>query len=105
MASMTIRNLSDDIKQRLRIQAAEHGHSMEEEAQIILRAALMEHTPPINLARAIHERFAPLGGVELDIPPREPMRAQHAPTLEQVQEITKKVKLNVTQAILEDQKI
>ena len=28
-------------------------------------------------------------------------RAQHAPTLEQVQEITKKVKLNVTQAILE----
>lgn len=59
MASMTIRNLSDDIKQRLRIQAAEHGHSMEEEARIILRAALMEHTPPINLARAIHDRFAP----------------------------------------------
>lgn len=75
MASMTIRNLSDDIKQRLRIQAAEHGHSMEEEARIILRAALMEHTPPINLARAIHDPFAPLGGVELDIPPREPMRA------------------------------
>ena len=72
MASMTIRNLSDDIKQRLRIQAAEHGHSMEEEARIILRAALIEHTPPINLARAIHDRFAPLGGVELDIPPREP---------------------------------
>ena len=104
MASMTIRNLSDDIKQRLRIQAAEHGHSMEEEARIILRAALMEHTPPINLARAIHDRFAPLGGVELDIPPREPMRAQHAPTLEQVQKITKKVKLNVTQAILEERR-
>lgn len=31
-------------------------------------------------------------------------RAQHAPTLEQVQEITKKVRLNVTQAILEERR-
>ncbi len=74
MASMTIRNLSNDIKQRLRIQAAEHGHSMEEEARAILHAALTEYAPPANLARAIHDRFTPLGGVELDIPPREPMR-------------------------------
>ena len=74
MANMTIRNLDDDIKQRLRIQAAEHGHSMEEEARAILRAALTETASPTNLARAIRARFAPLGGVELDIPPREPMR-------------------------------
>ena len=74
MASMTIRNLDDDIKQRLRVQAAEHGHSMEEEARAILRAALTEPVSPTNLARAIRARFAPLGGVELDIPPREPMR-------------------------------
>ena len=74
MASMTIRNLDDDIKQRLRVQAAEHGRSMEEEALEILRAALTESAPPANLARAIRARFAPLGGVELDIPPREPMR-------------------------------
>ena len=74
MASMTIRNLDDDIKQRLRVQAAEHGRSMEEEALEILRAALTEPAPPANLARAIRTRFAPLGGVELDIPPREPMR-------------------------------
>ena len=74
MASMTIRNLDDDIKQLLRIQAAEHGRSMEEEALEILRAALTEPAPPANLARAIRARFAPLGGVELDIPPREPMR-------------------------------
>ncbi len=59
MASMTIRNLSDDIKQRLSIQAAEHGHSMEEEARIILRAALIEHTPPANLARYIRSIRAP----------------------------------------------
>ena len=74
MASMTIRNLDDDIKQRLCIQAAKHGHSMEEEALAILRTALTEPTPPANLARAIRARFAPLGGVELDISPRESMR-------------------------------
>ena len=73
MASMTIRNLDDDIKQRLRVQAAEHGHSMEEEARAILRTALTE-TATTNLASAIRARFAPLGGVKLDIPPREPMR-------------------------------
>ena len=74
MASMTIRNLDDDIKQRLRVQAAEHSRSMEEEARVILRTALTEPAPPANLARAIRARFAPLGGVELDIPPREPSR-------------------------------
>ncbi len=74
MASMTIHNLDDDIKQRLHIQAAKHGRSMEEEAREILRSALAEPAPPANLARAIRARFAPLGGVELDIPPREPMR-------------------------------
>ena len=74
MANMTIRNLDDDIKQRLRIQAAEHGHSMEEEARAILRAALAEPAPPANLARAIRARFAPLGSVELDIPSRESER-------------------------------
>ena len=77
MASMTIRNLDDDIKQRLRIQAAEHGHSMEEEAREILRTALIESAFPTNLAQAIRARFAPLGGIELDIPPREPMRDSH----------------------------
>ena len=71
MASMTIRNLDEDIKQRLRVQAAEHGRSMEEEAQAILRTALTEAASPTNLAQAIRARFAPLGGVELDIPPRE----------------------------------
>ena len=71
MASITILNLDDDIKRRLRIQAAEHGHSMEEEAREILHSALTEPAPPTNLARAIRARFAPFGGVELDIPSRE----------------------------------
>lgn len=74
MGNVMIRDISDDIEQRLRIRAAEHGHSIEEEARAILRAALTEYPPPTNLASAIHARFAPMGGVELEIPFREPMR-------------------------------
>ena len=73
MASITIRNLDDDLKRRLRIRAAEHGHSMEEEAREILRQAIGKSPAPENLGEAIHRRFAALGGVELGLPPREPM--------------------------------
>ena len=75
MASITIRNLAEGLKNRLRIRAAQHGRSMEQEARDILRAALDEETTPSqNLASAIRSRFAPLGGVDLDLPPREPTR-------------------------------
>ena len=67
--------LDDDLKRRLRIRAAENGRSMEQEAREILRSALaVEAAPTRNLGTAIRERFAPYGGVELDIPPRDPMR-------------------------------
>ncbi len=75
MASITIRNLDEPLKARLRIQAAMHGRSMEDEARDILRTALNHQpVPPGNLAAAIRARFAPLGGVELPEVPREPMR-------------------------------
>ncbi|MDE0342367.1 MAG: plasmid stabilization protein [Deltaproteobacteria bacterium] len=75
MASITIRKLDDEVKTRLRIRAAENGRSMEEEARTILREAVdMEATPKKGLAAALQELFRPFGGVELDIPPREPMR-------------------------------
>ena len=75
MASITVRNLDDGLKRRLRIRAAENGHSMEQEVRDILRAALeREAAPEGNLGTAIHELFKPFGGVELEIPPREPMR-------------------------------
>ncbi|TBA51414.1 FitA-like ribbon-helix-helix domain-containing protein [Rhizobium ruizarguesonis] len=75
MASMTIRNLDDGLKQRLRMRAATHGRSMEDEARDILRAALATGEPPArNLADAIRARLLSVGGVELDIPPREPIR-------------------------------
>ena len=75
MASITIRNLDERIKQKLRIQAARHGRSMEEEVREILRTTLTEaEAPPLNLVLAMRRRFADLGGVELEIPPREPVR-------------------------------
>ena len=75
MASITIRNLEDGVRRRLRVLAAEHGHSMEEEARRILHAALGERSPqPVRLASVIHARFGPLGGADLHTLPREPMR-------------------------------
>jgi plasmid stability protein len=74
MASITIRNLDDTLKRRLRIRAAEHGRSMEEEAREILRKEVGKPAPPANIAAAIRSRIATFGGADLDIPPREPMR-------------------------------
>ncbi|MDE0203730.1 MAG: plasmid stabilization protein [Rhodospirillaceae bacterium] len=74
MASITIRNLDDGVKSRLRVRAAEHGRSMEEEARVILRDAVGTEAGADNLASAIRARFAPFGGVELELSPREPMR-------------------------------
>jgi plasmid stability protein len=75
IANMTIRNLDDGLKKRLRIRAAEHGRSMEDEARHILRAALSTtENRPANLATVIRIRMAPLAGVTLDLPQREPIR-------------------------------
>jgi antitoxin FitA len=75
MASITIRNLDDEVKRRLRVRAAEHGRSMEEEAREILRQVVALPSAPKNLGQAIHDRFAAIGGVDLELPPRGPMRA------------------------------
>ncbi|MGA2182395.1 MAG: plasmid stabilization protein [Bryobacteraceae bacterium] len=75
MATITIRRLEDALKARLRVRAARHGHSMEEEARHILKAGLTaEPMRGPNLAESIRLRVAPLGGIELALPPREPVR-------------------------------
>ena len=75
MATMTIRNIDENLKSRLRIRAAQHGKSMEEEARDILRAALsFEPQTGRDLGEAIRSRFAALGGVELPQIEREPIR-------------------------------
>jgi len=76
MSSITIRKLDPALKERLRVRAAEHGHSMEEEARSILRSALTRpaRQTSLNLYDRIRRRFAPLGGVNIELPPREPAR-------------------------------
>jgi antitoxin FitA len=75
MASITIRNLDDALKRKLRLRAAHRNRSMEDEARDILRTALaQEPAETRRLADAIRELVEPLGGVELELPPRGPVR-------------------------------
>ncbi|MCY4496079.1 MAG: plasmid stabilization protein [Rhodospirillaceae bacterium] len=74
MASITIRNLDDDVKTRLRVRAAEHHRSMEEEARLILRDAVGRKPSSRNLASIVRSYFGPTNGVDLELPPREPGR-------------------------------
>jgi antitoxin FitA len=70
MAAISIRNLDDEIKNRLRIRAARHGRSMESEVRVILAHAVNEPDQPEGLFATLVDRFAAVGGVELDLPPR-----------------------------------
>jgi plasmid stability protein len=74
MGSITIRNLDDDVKRRLRVRAAEHGRSMEEEAREILRQVVTRPTPLRDLGQSIHARFTEVGGIDLPQPKRSEMR-------------------------------
>lgn len=77
MALLTIRNLDESVKSELRIQAARHGCSMEEEARRILRQALAKPTSETGLGSRLHQRFVALtnGGAEMDLPTRSAPRA------------------------------
>ncbi len=73
MATLTIRNLDDDLKSRLRIRAARHDHSMEEEARLILRDVLSvseNAEEQFGIGTRIRKRLRDLGGVELELPER-----------------------------------
>lgn len=80
MATLTIRQLDDAVKAKLRVQAAEHGKSMEEEAREILRQALAPASAAgetgADLISAIRKRLEPYGGIDLELPrrtmPRKP---------------------------------
>jgi plasmid stability protein len=76
MASITIRNLEETTKRKLKVRAAINGRSMEQEAREILKNALKSNPSKSgpNLADSIHRRFAPFGGVELEPFPRGPIR-------------------------------
>lgn len=75
MASITVRNIDEHVKARLRVRAATHGRSMEDEVREILKSALAEQaSPSSNLAEAIRQRFQAVGGIDLPEPEREPLR-------------------------------
>jgi antitoxin FitA len=76
MAALSIRNLDESVKRRLRSRAARHGRSMEAEARAILTEAVREPADSAGLFTALLDRFATLGGVDLELPDRtHPARA------------------------------
>ncbi len=80
VAAVSIRNLDEETKRRLRIRAARHGRSMESEVRAILKEAVSEPEPSGGLFTTLLDRFGAIGGVELDLPPRStPVRAADLP--------------------------
>jgi antitoxin FitA len=72
MSTLTIRNLEPAIKDKLRLSAATHGRSMEEEVRTILRSVLSQPAlPATGFGSRIHARFAAISGVALDVPARD----------------------------------
>ena len=75
MAVLTIRNLEDEVKERLRVRAARAGHSMEEEVRTILRSAVGGVTGP-ELLKLSRELFGEKHGVDMELPSRDDPRVQ-----------------------------
>ncbi len=75
MAMLTIRNIDESLKSKLKIMAAQQGVSMEEQTRRILRdAVLVKPKNKKGLGTRIHERFAKVDGVDLELPARKVSR-------------------------------
>ncbi len=80
MAALSIRDLDDEVKERLRVRAAGNGRSMESEVRAILTEAVQDPDRADGLFVALLDRFGELGGVELELPARDtPLRAVDLP--------------------------
>jgi antitoxin FitA len=73
LATLTVRGLDDETRDRLRVRAARNGRSMEAEVRAILRELLSPSAPEAGLGSQIHARFAAAGAFDLDLPPRSEM--------------------------------
>jgi plasmid stability protein len=73
MATLTIRQIDDDIKAKLRVRAAKHGRSMEAEVRDILAEAVAgeDSNDEQDLASVMHDLFAGLGWDGSTLPSRE----------------------------------
>jgi plasmid stability protein len=69
MAAISIRNLDDWVVERIRVRAAEHGHSMEAEVRSILVAAAREPATQYGIGDQIHALFGGIGD-DFEIPGR-----------------------------------
>ena len=65
MASLTLRNIDESLKAKLRMRAAENGRSMEEEARKILKLYLLQKRGSEGIGSRISRRFSEIGGVDL----------------------------------------
>src|SRR6266540_5188188 len=68
MASITIRQLDDDLKRRLRLRAARNGRSMEDEARTILRNAAGLEEGKLEARDGARHHATPSGRVAADAP-------------------------------------
>jgi len=69
MASLSVRKIDKTVYERLRVRAALHGVSMEEEVrQIIVQAV----TAPVQVSAVFKKYFGPEHGIEITIPKRKP---------------------------------
>lgn len=76
MAAISVRDLDDGVRERLRVRAARNGRSMEAEIREILTTAVTEPAPRADLFTTLMDRFGAVGGIELPVPPRSsPARA------------------------------
>lgn len=76
MAMLTIRNLDDSLKVQLRIRAAQHGLSMEEEVRRILQQTLSPQSAQKGFGTRVHQRVVTLtGGIDLPLPMRSSPRS------------------------------
>jgi len=74
MAALTIRNIDDEVKNRLRLQAAQHGCSMEQEVREILSRAVLPKRDQLAFAQRIQKHFVSLELDTLPIPKRQKVR-------------------------------
>ena len=69
MASLSVRKLDEETLRLLRVRAAKHGISTEEEVRRILRRAV---SSPERLGDLALTMFGPAHGVELELRQRKP---------------------------------
>jgi plasmid stability protein len=70
MAAISVRDLDDQVRERLRVRAARNGRSMEAEVRSILVDAVRDESPSEGLFGTLLDRFGELGGIELELPKR-----------------------------------